>query len=229
MSDLLICILLCKNISFEQQTEITQKGGLIKKMSAGWIEDYKKCVKPADILLIGGRGFIAKLICFGQSIQTEDGRPSLWSHCAFAVDKDTIIESTIDLEKFKGGSRLQNGVRYAPIETFKNCKRAMLISLPITDKQRYQIIEVADRKEKQGITYPVMGLLGSLLSFWVFRWQSNPLQTKNSLYCSAFIQETIQEVIPDVDFDPKHTARNTSPEMIYQYNIPGIKKIPLLE
>lgn len=190
-----------------------------------YLTAYRDMVKPADIILYGFRNsFISKLICFGQSIQTKDKKPSLWSHCAFAVDKETIIESTLDFRKFKDGHRLHNGVRYAKADIYADATEVMLMRLPISDKQRYKILEVADSKEKANITYPVLGLFGSLFSFWLIKWKSNPLQSKRSLYCSAFIQECVQEVLPDIDFDLQHTARNTSPEIISQFELPGLLK-----
>jgi hypothetical protein len=181
--------------------------------------------QPMDILLLGRDSFLGRLIQFAQRVQTNDGKPSLWSHCALYAEDDDILESTIDLEKFEGGRRLDNGVQYNPIERILTYDRIMLIQLPITPIQREVLIKRADRLYKDRLTYSISGLLGSLLSYWIFRWQSNPLQTKHSLYCSAFVALVYEAI--QVDFDPHHTARNTSPEMIYQYHCEGIKKIPL--
>jgi len=189
------------------------------------LEQLRELAKPADIILTGGDGWLSKLIGFGQRTQTIDGKLSRWSHVMLYIDKAAVVESTMDFKPYPNTStnpkRLDNGVQYNYLENHKDIPLAMLIQFPFTDEQRIAILNKAREIYNRGTTYPILGLIGSLLSYR-FGWKSNPLQSKNSLYCSAFVQEAYS-VIP-IDFDPNHTARNTSPELISQAKYPDLKK-----
>lgn len=185
----------------------------------------------ADIILIGGTGWISKLIGYGQKIQTVDGKPSKWSHVMLIYSPDTVWESTMDYkpypipltENMEAGARLDNGVQINYTENHKDANPAMLLHFPFSENQRQLLKDKMDRMLDEGYTYPVSGLIGSLLSYWIFRgWKSNPLQSKRSLYCSAAVQEVYS--VLGIDFDAKHTARNTSPEILSQFEYEGLKK-----
>ena len=227
------------------------------------LQQLKRYGKPGDIILTGDDSLLSKLICFAQSIQTKDGKPSKWSHCMVLVNLDSedieemprglvwklkallllkrvdkvvksfgkVAESTMDFEPYGDEKkRLDNGPQYNYLSNHTDAPRAMLLSFPFTDPQREEILKKAAEIIKKGETYSILGLIGSLLSFWIFRWwKSNPLCTKNDLYCSAFVQECYSVPCIGIDFDPNHTARNTSPEMISQYSMEGLKKINLSE
>ncbi len=191
------------------------------------IEKLRQYAKQGDIILLGGSGWLSKLIGFGQRTQTPGGKPSKWSHVVLYVDKDTVWESTIDFSPYPAteGKRLDNGVQYDYLEKYKDTKNALLLHFPFTDEQRGKLADKMQEMIVKGYTYPILGLVGSLLSYWLFRWKSNTLQTKNSLYCSAAVQEGYS-VIP-IDFDPAHTSRNTSPQAIDNYNMEGLERIEL--
>lgn len=184
-----------------------------------------------DIILIGGTSFLSKLIGFGQKTQTKDGKASLWSHVMIYVDSSTVWESTIDFKPYPNteddeqeASRLDNGVQYSWLENFKVSTPAMLLHFPFTDEQRQKLMYKMEDMIKTGYHYPILGLVGSLLSYWIFRgWKSNPLQSKKSLYCSAAVSEVYS--VLGIDFSEKYTSRNTSPQAIANYEMEGLEKI----
>ena len=180
---------------------------------------------PGDIILLSNDGVLSFLIKNAQCIQTLDKKPSLWSHCVLVNDEHTIVESTLSVFYNTGKFFIRNGVVYSSINKYKNTSNAVVIRLPLSNVERQRVLTKARILANSHIRYPILGLVGALLSYWVFKWQSNPLQTKQALHCSAFIQECFSVV--DVDFDKFYTARNISPELISQYECKGIFKFKL--
>lgn len=171
--------------------------------------------KPADIILVSGECWISNLIKHAQSVQTPDRKPSLWSHSMLYVNEQTVLESTIDFKPYgKEKKKFRSGVQYNNLSNYEHIKTVMLIQFPFSYTDREKMI---DRAESLiGNSYPIAGLIGSLLSFWLFpKWASNPLQGKHKLKCSGYIQEVYK--IKGIDFDPIRAYDNTSPEIIYQY------------
>lgn len=194
--------------------------------------------RTGDIILIGGNSFLARLIKYGQKTQTIDGKSSQWCHAMLLYNSLTVFESTMDFEPYPAiisspvegivqeQKYLDNGVQLNYLENHKGAEPALLLKFPFSDKQRQLLTEKMDKMLEQGYTYPIGGLIGSLLSYWIFRgWKSNPLQGKRSLYCSAAVQEVYSAL--GIDFDPNHTARNTSPEIISQFQMEGLRRIKL--
>ena len=179
---------------------------------------------PADIILTGGDSFISRLIKYAQKVQTPTGKPSNWSHVMLYVDTNTVWESTMDFEPYgTEEKRFDNGIQYNHLDIHEEVKYGMLIHFPFSDLQRQAILNLADMMARDGYTYPIIGLVGSVLSYWIFRgWASNPLQGKGQLYCSAAIQEVFAPF--GIEFDKEHTARNTSPEMIFQFKMAGLQR-----
>lgn len=190
------------------------------------IEKIISYAKPMDPILLGSGDLLSYLIRYAQKPQTLDGKPSLHSHGMLFWSFDTVIESTMDFTPYPT-RKLDNGVQFNYLKNHADAPMAMLMHFPWTDAEREILKREALRLKAEGISYSVSGLLGSLLSYWIFPWASNPLQSKHSLNCSAFIQECC--VPMGIDFDPKHTARNTSPEMISQYEMEGLEKIDCSE
>lgn len=188
------------------------------------IERLRNLAKPADIILISGSGFLSSLIKYAQKVITPTGKPSLWSHVCLYINEQTIWESTIDFKPYHGtGKRLDNGVQYNDINNLADIKVAMLLQFPFTDQDRQDLLLKADDMAIQGYTYPITGLIGSMLSYWLFGWGSNPLQSKHSLYCSAAVQEVY--AVKGIDFSGNHTSRNTAPEHIYRYKNQDVNRI----
>lgn len=191
----------------------------------------RNIAEPGDLILVGGDGFIARLIRYGQKVQTADGKPSLWSHVMMYRNRETVLESTMDFEPFPARApedksrRLDNGVQINYLAHYQSSSPSLVLHFPFGEVERSLLIKRGEELEREGYTYPVLGLVGSLLAFWIFRgWSSNPLQSRRSLYCSAFVQKVYREAL-GIDFDGAHTDRNTSPEIIYQFDYPGLEKI----
>ena len=194
-------------------------------------------------------------IRYGQKCQTRDGKPSRWEHVIILLPNSFVAESTLDLKPYgREGSRWVSGPQFNSLGSFKSTEYGMLLHFPLSDKQRRRICEkagdiinavreetfiaqegpavspheVLQTRNVKKYTYPVSGLIGSMISFWLLDriglGKSNPLQSHDQLYCSAFAQECYAEA--GIDFDPNHTARNTSPEIISQFDMPGLKRYP---
>lgn len=198
------------------------------------LEIVKKQGLPGDIILIEHSGNIFKdplgvLIGHGQIPQTLDGKPSKYKHAMMITGPDEVAESTIDFKPYQSTKkRMDNGVQYNYLSNYKDSK-GKLMHFPFTWDARMLLINEAKRLIEKGYKYPVSGLFGSLLSYWILDkigiGASNPLQSRRSLYCSAFMQEIVRVLGVlkiYIDFDPKHTARNTSPEMIAQFEMAGL-------
>lgn len=177
----------------------------------------QELANPGDIIFLGGNDIIAKLIEYGQKTQTPDRKPSLWSHVCIVVNKDLIIESTLGFEKFRYGSRWDNGVQYYPLEqriksSAWNCD---LIKVPLSKKQRSNVLAEGENLYEENIRYPILGLLGSLLTYRLFPyWKSNPLDNpKRKLYCSAFVAKCFSAV--GITFSHQYNIDNISPQILY--------------
>jgi hypothetical protein len=179
------------------------------------IELVREIALPMDIILTGTDRTLSlgHVIEYGQIPLTLDGKPSMWSHAMLYYNEALVLESTITLGwpwVFK------NGVQFASLDSFAGVPRSKLVQLGLSPLQREKVLMEALRLYDEGKTYPIGGLFGSLLTYWVFQGMgSNPLQSKHSLYCSAYVQESYDVI--QVDFDPRRTARNTAPELISQY------------
>jgi hypothetical protein len=193
------------------------------------LEKLRRYAKPGDIVLTGGSGFLSKLIKYAQRGLTIGLGPSRWSHVLIYVDSDIIAESTIDTEPFRTTKkRLDNGVQYNYLKCYKDTKDGMLLHFDLTETERIKLLAKADAMIACGYRYSILGLFGSLLAYYIFPWmKSNPLGLRRSLYCSAFVQEVYKSI--DIDFDPKRTSRNTSPESISQFTYPGLMKYDISE
>lgn len=181
----------------------------------------RKSALPGDIILTGTnhKFSLGWLIQFGQKIQTPDGKPSKWKHVLMFVDSTTIAESTIDFKPYKPTQkRMDNGPQFNYIESIKDEDYAVLLHFKsLSDEQRNLMLKTAKQIIESGkYRYDITGLIGSLITYWVFRWvKSNPFSGKYQFYCSAFISKILKSI--DIDPDEGHTDRNTSPEMEWQW------------
>lgn len=184
------------------------------------LDKLKNYALPGDAILTGTKNkfSIGGLIQFGQRIQTPDGKPSLWKHILMYVDEYTIAESTIDFKPYlPTGKRMDNGPQYNNLETLhKEDYAALLHFTNLSPELRQKLLAVAQEIIWSGkYRYDITGLVGSLLTYWLFRWiKSNPLSTKYQLYCSAFYSMILNSIGIDPDVN---TDRNTSPERIWQW------------
>lgn len=180
--------------------------------------------KLMDIILKGDESLLEKAIGYAQSCQTVDGAPSLWGHSMLFIDKDTIAECTIDFRPYKAtGKRLDNGPQWNDIQVLEKASRGLLLHFPWTDQDRRELFHYCSGLIDAGQCYSIFGLVGSLISFWLFPSERNPLASRHSIYCSSFIQQVYS--LKNIDFDPKRSLKNTSPEKIAQFEMPGLQKI----
>jgi|GEM_PF-6114070 len=183
------------------------------------LNSIRENAKLGDIIFLGGNDLISNLIKHAQRKQTQDGQPSLWSHVCLYVNRNLIVESTLGFEKYRTGSRFDNGVQFYMLEErIKEAKTVALVQYPLTDIQREKIFEVATELFAQNIKYPVLGLFGSLLTYWLFpKWKNNPLDNENrKLYCSAFVAVCYRSMI---NFNDKYSPDNISPQLIWNASI----------
>lgn len=177
-------------------------------------------LKQGDILFFGSNDFIGNAIRWGQRLQTPSKRPSAWSHVAVYYRDGLIIESTLGFEKFKNKSIFANGVQvYSFAERYKASgnKFAIVRNIPI-DFQKALVLFRSD------IKYPIWGLIGSLLTYTVFRGLRYNVfdKGKHKLYCSAFVASLIpQDLCFELQQDLPYPCNNydipnISPELLWQ-------------
>jgi hypothetical protein len=203
------------------------------------IEKIREKAQPGDIILKGSNKFPSPLFRYAQKGLTRNGRPSLYCHGLIYIDRDTVAESTMDFKKYDHetriikaagrlgiGSRFYSGPQYNALDELKNAEYyGLLIKLPLTERQRQDILVAIDAIIRMGVKYSILGLVGSLLSYYVLHTKGNPLARAHTLYCTAFVQAAYLTPNVNIDFDLIRSAYNTSPELIAQFDMPGLRKI----
>ncbi|MEM0173023.1 MAG: hypothetical protein QXI16_00785 [Sulfolobaceae archaeon] len=188
-----------------------------------YAEIINRC-KFMDIIFLGSDSFIGRLIREGQSSQTPDHKPSDWSHVCFYYNEHLILESTIGFERYKDGSIFSNGVQFYSLrERLASSGYNVAIARLGDDALRDVAFSRAVAKLRENIKYPIMGLIGSLLTYKFFKGRhANPL-SGHKLYCSAFVAECIgdEEIIRRQAKYLKYPYNsynfdNISPELLYQ-------------
>jgi hypothetical protein len=170
-----------------------------------------------DIIFFGSDSFIGKLIRKAQEIQTPDKKPSLWSHVAFYFGYGLILESTIGFEPYRNGKRWDNGIQFYSLEQRikSSGNNIAVFKLKASDEVRERLKQRAIDLYNQNIKYPILGLLGSLLTYWIFPTQyNNPLcNEKYKLYCSAFVADVLESYYGKLSV---YSVDNISPELLYR-------------
>lgn len=169
------------------------------------IKKLKELSLPGDFVWTGTNNKFS----LGGIIQL--GQKSFWKHILMIDVKGRIAESTIDSLK-----REDNGPQYNLIETLAHEDYAALCHFTfLSPYERQLLLDEAERLiVGREYWYDVSGLLGTLFTILV-GGKSNPFSTKLQCYCSAFITMILRVVA--IDPDPAHTARNTSPEMLWRW------------
>jgi hypothetical protein len=201
------------------------------------IEKIRLIALPGDVILKGDDVFPSPIFQYAQKGLTRDKRPSLFCHGLIYIDRDTVAESTMDFQhydhKTRGvkqagrpgkGTRFYSGPQYNALEKFAHCKHGLLLHMPLSDRQRDDILVAIDAIIRMGVEYSILGLVGSLLSYYVLHTKGNPLARKHTLYCTAFVQAAYMTPNVDIDFDPARSMFNTAPETISQFEMPGLAK-----
>lgn len=179
------------------------------------------------ICLVGGSSWIARSIEDAEALITPDGRPSRWSHVfVFAGQREDgrhwLLESDIDLDWVR--LQLRNGAQENTIEKYfdqKKCPQLAVLDLQITEGQADRVVARGLDLVRQKIMYPISGLIGTYLAYlFDMERRRNLWNTKNALYCSAFVQETYLAI--GMDLAPDVATTNTAPEHIWQSPVPDV-------
>ncbi len=70
-----------------------------------FLKVIREHAESGDLILVGGDGWLSRLIQNGQSPQTRTGTASLWSHIMMYVNEQTVWESTIDFTPYGKSKR----------------------------------------------------------------------------------------------------------------------------
>jgi uncharacterized protein YycO len=151
-------------------------------------------VSEGDIFLWSGTGVIAK------AIQWVTG--SKWSHCGLILDKNTIIDSYLQINN--------NGVQKRSIQPYKaEPNRVKILNTRFTPDQKLKLVQTALRYvNKTNYDIPL------IFSFLVEAVQGDKkfkgmFQDGDSFTCSEFIATIVKEALGKevVPKRPAHTIR----------------------
>ena len=181
--------------------------------------------KKGAVGLVGGTLWIHRAICEAQALITPDHSPSRWAHAFIFTGKkpdglDWIAESDLVIKPFR--LKIVNGAQENRIEKYYGTDKALncaVLDFGLTDQQAERVIRKALEMVSQRILYPVSGLFGTLLAYLsgTERWH-NLWNTRNALYCSAFVQESY--LAAGLDLAPKVATTNTGPDHLWQTEVP---------
>jgi hypothetical protein len=188
-------------------------------------EFWKRYAKKGAVGLVGGTLWIHKAICEAQALITPDGKPSLWAHAFIFTGRrpdgvDWLAESDLVVEPLR--LRIVNGAQASRIDKYYGTDKARHcavldfgLSDPEVDKVVRRALDMVSRK----ILYPVSGLFGTLLAYLsgTERWR-NLWNTRNALYCSAFVQEAY--LAAGIDLAPEVATTQTGPDHLWQTRVP---------
>lgn len=188
-------------------------------------EFWGRYLKRGDVGLVGGTTWIHKAIRDAEALITPDKKPSMWAHAFICSGKKPdghvwIAESSISIKPQK--MQIVNGAQENRIDEYYGTEYALncaVLSFGLKDTETDKIIGKALDMVARKIMYPVSGLIGTLFAylFKTERWR-NLWNTKNALYCSAFVQEAYLEA--GIDLAPDVATANTSPEHLWQTQVP---------
>lgn len=188
-------------------------------------EFWKQYAKKGTVGLVGGTLWIHRAICEAQALITLDKKPSLWAHAFLFTGHrpdgyDWIAESDITVEVTR--MRVINGAQENRIAKYCGTKKALhcaLLDFGLNDPDADKVVQKALDMVTQKIMYPISGLFGTFFAylFGTERWR-NLWNTRNALYCSAFVQEAY--LAAGIDLARDVATTNTSPEHLWQTEVP---------
>ncbi len=188
-------------------------------------EFWSRYAKKGAVGLVGGTLWIHRAICEAQALVTPDHRPSLWAHAFVLTGRrpdgfDWLAESDLVVEPFR--LRIINGAQQSRIDKYYKTDKARdcaVLDFGLSDRQADLIVARALDMVSKGILYPVSGLFGTLLAYLsgTEKWR-NHWNTRNALYCSAFVQEAY--LAAGIDLATKVATTNTGPEHLWQTTAP---------
>ena len=188
-------------------------------------EFWQRFAKKGAVGLVGGTLWIHRAICEAQALITPDGKPSLWAHAFIFTGKrsdgyDWLAESDLVIEPLK--LRIVNGGQENRIEKYYGTKKDLhcaVLDFGLSEQDADRIIRKALDMVSKQVMYPVSGLFGTLIAYLsgTERWR-NLLNTRNALYCSAFVQEAY--LAAGIDLAPQVATKNTGPDHLWQTKVP---------
>ncbi|MEW6162543.1 MAG: hypothetical protein AB1606_04435 [Nitrospirota bacterium] len=187
-------------------------------------EFWGRYLKRGAVGLVGGTTWIHKAIREAEALITPDKKPSVWAHAFIFTGRkpdghEWIAESSLITELHK--MQIINGAQENRIDSYYGTKTALncaVLDFGLSDADADKVIGKALDMVAKKIMYPVSGLIGTLFAylFKTEKWR-NLWNTKNALYCSAFVQEAYFAV--GIDLAPATATTNTSPEHLWQTKV----------
>jgi hypothetical protein len=188
-------------------------------------EFWARYGKKGAIGLVGGTLWIHRAICEAQALVTPDGKPSLWAHAFIFTSKrldgfNWLAESDLVVEPLR--LRIVNGAQESRIDKYYETKKALhcaVLDFGLSDTDVDKVVRKALDMISQKILYPVSGLFGTLLAYLsgTEKWR-NLWNTRNALYCSAFVQAAY--LAAGIDLARDVATTNTSPEHLWLTKVP---------
>jgi hypothetical protein len=188
-------------------------------------EFWKRYAQKGAVGLVGGTSWIHRAICEAQALVTPDKKPSLWAHAFLFTGwrpdgYNWIAESDITVELYR--MRIINGAQENRIDKYYGREKALhcaVLDFGLSDADADKVVQKALNMVTQKIMYPISGLFGTFFAY-LFRTEKwrNLWNTKNALYCSAFVQEVY--LAAGIDLARDVATTNTSPEHLWQTKIP---------
>ncbi len=188
-------------------------------------EFWKRYAKKGAVGLVGGTIWIHRAICETQALVTPDHKPSLWAHAFIFTGKrpdgfDWLAESDLVVEPLR--LRIINGAQESRIDKYYGTDKALhcaVLDFGLSDPDADKVVRKALDMISKKILYPVSGLFGTLLAYLsgTERWR-NLWNTRNALYCSAFVQEAY--LAAGIDLARDVATTNTSPEHLWLTKVP---------
>jgi hypothetical protein len=188
-------------------------------------EFWQRYAKKGVVGLVGGTLWIHRAICEAQALITPDGKPSLWAHAFVFTGKrpdgfDWIAESDIVVKPLR--LQIVNGAQESRIDKYYKTDKALncaVLDFGLSEQEAEKVVRKSLEMVSKKILYPVSGLFGTLLAYLsgTEKWR-NLWNTRNALYCSAFVQEAY--LAAGIDLAPKVATMNTGPDHLWQTTIP---------
>ena len=188
-------------------------------------EFWKRYSRKGAVGLVGGTSCIHRAICEAQALITPDKKPSLWAHAFLFTGRrpdgsDWLAESDITVELLR--MRIINGAQENGIGKYYETEKALncaVLDFGLSDPDADKAVQKALDMVVQKIKYPISGLFGTFFAY-LFRTEKwrNLWNTRNALYCSAFVQEAY--LAAGIDLAGDVATTNTSPEHLWQTKVP---------
>ncbi len=163
-------------------------------------EFFKEFAKPATIGLVGGTALIDKSIRKAQKLITPNKLESYWSHALIVngIRQDNqiwIIESDLEFHT----KQINLGVQENRISKYYNeneYPNVAILNFDLSNKQIDNVIGQALNLVALKTQYSIREVFGVLYNTFLnySRLNENKFKQKNSLFCSAFVQNCYNEI-----------------------------------